>query len=87
MIGHMLVGDRIGRHHHLRIEAENVLHRRGRVGKVGDVAIDLVHDLSTREAWSFAGNRFFRGGLSAFSSRMKVRKGPTRHWLNTNPLA
>ena len=44
-VGHMLVGRRIGRHHHLGIEAEVFLHRDGRVRQVGDVAIDLVHSV------------------------------------------
>ena len=42
-VRHVLVGDRIGRHHHLGVEAECLFHRDGRVRQVGDVAIDLVH--------------------------------------------
>ena len=49
-VRHMLGRGRIGRHHHLGLEAEFLLYRHRRVGKVGDVAVDLVHNVLTRGA-------------------------------------
>ena len=49
-IRHMRIGFRIGRHDHAGLEAEFLLHRHRRVGQVGDIAFDLVHNVSTGEA-------------------------------------
>jgi hypothetical protein len=46
-VGNVLIGGRIGRHDHIRGKAERILHRDGGVGKIGDVAIDLVHHASS----------------------------------------
>ena len=59
----MRVGGRIGRHHHLRVEAEFLLDRHGRVGKVGDVAVDLVHNvLHARQRRLAPANPILSGG-------------------------
>ena len=68
---------RIGRHHHLGVEAEFLLHRHRRVGQVGDVAIDLVHISQRLHGRNVPFRRqsiLFGGGLRAFSNLMKVGK-------------
>ena len=47
-VGYMRIRHRIGGNHHIGIESENVLRRNRCIGKIGYVAVDLVHHASSR---------------------------------------